>query len=163
MDLSELGLSDEQLEVVNKTIQSEGDKIRGKYSREVSELKNQLDQLKPVEKSDAEKAIEQRQKELEVKEQEIANKEKGYQLKEKLASNGLPAELAKYLNVGDDIDSLVKEVGGTLNNYFLNSGYKPSGHAKNEGITKEQFRKLSYAERTKLFDTNPELYKRLAE
>lgn len=162
MTLEELGLSKDQLEVIDKAIQSEGDKVRTKYSKEMSELKIQLETLKPTEKSEVEIALEKRQKDLELKEQEIANKEKAYSLKEKLASNGLPSELAKYLTVGDDVDSTIEELGGTLNNYFLNSGYKPNNHSKSEGITKDQFSKMSYGERSKLFDTNPELFKKLA-
>jgi hypothetical protein len=162
MNFEELGLTQEQIEAVNKAIQSEGDKIRGKYSRELGELKGELAKFKPTDKSDAEKALEQRQQELELKEREIANKERLYSVREKLTDKGLPSELAKYLNIGDDVDTFVEEFGGTLNNYFLNSGYKPTSHSKNEGITREAFKKMSYSERAKLFETSPELYKTLS-
>ena len=62
MNFEELGLTQEQIEVVNKALQSEGDKVRTKYSKELSELKGQLEQYKPADKSDAEKQLEQRQK-----------------------------------------------------------------------------------------------------
>ena len=162
MELQELNLTEEQLTVVNKAIQSEGDKIRTKYSTDMKELKEELAKYKPTEKSEAEKAIEERQKALELKEKEITDKEKSYAVKEKLIAKGLPTELAKYISVGDDVESTIEELGGTLNNFFLSNGYKPSNHTKSEGLTKEQFKKMSYAERTKLFDTNPELYKKLA-
>lgn len=161
MNFEELGLTQEQIEAVNKALQSEGDKIRTKYSKALNELKNELAKYKPVEKSDAEKALEQKQKELEAKELELTNKEKSYLIKEKLTAKGLPSELAKYISVGDDVDTTIEELGSTLNNFFLSNGYKPSNHAKNEGLTKEQFRKMSYAERTKLFETSPDLYKAL--
>ncbi len=156
MELTELGLSTEQLEVVNKAIQSETDRVRTDYSTKLKTANDELAKLKPVEKSDAEKALEKR-------EQEIAKKERDYLVKEKLASAKLPSELAKYLNIGDDVDTLVTELGGTLNNYFLENGHKPTNHSKNEGITKEQFKKMPYAERNQLFETNPELYKKLAD
>lgn len=161
MNFEELGLSQEQMDAINKAIQSETDKVRTDYSTKLKTVKDELDKFKPAEKSDAEKDLEQRQKELELKEQEIANKEKSYTVKEKLSAKGLPTELAKYISV-DNVDDAIEELGGTLNNFFLNNGHKPTGHAKNEGLTKEQFRKMSYGERTKLFDTNPELYKALA-
>lgn len=162
MNLEELNLTPEQLEVVNKTIQSETDKVRTDYSTKLKEVKGELEKFKPAEKSDVEIALEQKQKELELKERELANKEKSYTVKQKLSEKGLPSELAKYISIGDDIDATIEELGGTLNNYFLNGTYKPSNHTKNEGITKEQFKKMGYAERTKLLDTNPELYKKLA-
>lgn len=162
MELQELNLTEEQLAVINKAIQSEGDKVRTKYSTEMKELKEELTKYKPAEKSDAEKDIENRQKAIEMKEKEIANKEKSYVVKEKLIEKGFPTELAKYISIGDDVESTIEELGGTLNNFFLNNGYKPSSHTKSEGLTKEQFKKMSYSERTKLFETNPELYKKLA-
>ena len=162
MDLKELNLTDEQMEVVNKALQSEGDKIRTKYSKELSELKTELLKYKPAEKSDAEKSLEDKQKELELKEKELASKELSYTVKEKLSAKGLPSELAKYINVGDDVDATIEELGGTLNNYFLSGTYKPTKHNKNEGITKEQFKKMGYLERAKLLETQPELYKALS-
>lgn len=163
MELSELGLTPEQLETVNKAIQSEADKVRTDYSTKLKAANDELSKLKPVDKSDVEKALETRQLELEKKEKELANKERSYTVQEKLTEKGLPPTLAKYLNVGEDIDTAINELGGTLNNYFLENGFKPTNHPKNEGITKEQFGKMSYSEREKLFTTNPELYKRLTQ
>lgn len=162
MNFEELGLTEEQIEVVSKAIQSEGDKVRTKYSKELNELKSELNKYKPVEKTDAEKELEQRQKELEQKERELANKEKSYLIKDKLAEKGLPSELAKFINVNDDVETTIEELGGTLNNYFLKNNHIPSNHNKSEGITKEQFKRMSYVERAKLFETNPELYKILS-
>ncbi|WP_455714106.1 capsid assembly scaffolding protein Gp46 family protein [Anaerosporobacter sp.] len=162
MELQELNLTEEQMAIVNKALQSEGDKVRTKYSTEMKELKDELNQYKPIERSDSEKSMDKRLKALELKEQEIANKEKSYAVKEKLQAKGLPSDLAKYISVGDDVDSTIEELGGTLNNFFLSNGYKPSSHTKSEGITKEQFSKMSYAERAKLYETNPTLYKALA-
>ena len=162
MDFTELGLTQEQIETVNKAIQSETDKVRTDYSTKLKTVNDELAKFKPAEKSDVEKQLELKQKELEEKERELFNKELSYTIKEKLSAKGLPSELAKYISVGDDVDATIEELGGTLNNYFLNDTYKPSNHSKNEGITKEQFKKMSYMERNKLFETNPELYKKLS-
>ena len=159
MELTELGLSDEQLEVINKAIQSEGDKIRTKYSSEIKELKAKL----PVEiqKSEAEIQLETRLKALEDKEKELANKEKSLTVASKLKKKGLPEELASYLNLGDDIDKSIESVGATLGTYFLNNGNKPSNHTKQQPVTKEQFKKMGYGERAKLASENPTLYQAL--
>lgn len=162
MDLKELNLTDEQMEVINKTIQSETDKVRTDYSAKLRNVNEELSKYKPAEKSDAEKLLEEKQKELELKEKELANKELSYTVKEKLSAKGLPSELAKYINIGDDVDTTIEELGGTLNNYFLNGTYKPTKHNKNEGLTKEQFKKMGYLERAKLLETQPELYKALS-
>lgn len=159
MELTELGLSGEQLEVINKAIQSEGDKIRTKYSSEIKELKAKL----PVEtqKSEAEIQLETRLKALEDKEKELANKEKSLTVASKLKEKGLPEELASYLNLGDDIDKSIESVGATLGTYFLNNGNKPNNHTKQQSVTKEQFKKMGYGERAKLASENPTLYQAL--
>lgn len=162
MDFTELGLTPEQLETVNKAIQSETDKVRTDYSTKLKTVNDELAKYKPIEKSDIEKALEEKQKELEQKEKELTNKELSYTVKEKLSAKGLPSELAKYINVGDDVDATIEELGGTLNNYFLNGTFKPSNHNKSTGITKEQFKKMSYSERVTLLETQPELYKALS-
>lgn len=40
---------------------------------------------------------------------------------------------------------------------------KPSGSAVGEKVTKEQFDKMGYSERVKLFDSDPDLYKELSK
>jgi hypothetical protein len=162
MELSELGLSEEQLNNVKKLIQSEADKVRTDYSTKLKTANDELAKFKPAEKSDVEKALELKQKELADKEKELSEKEKSYKIKEKLSSKGLPSELAKFINVGEDTDATIDEFGTTLNALLLNGNYKPNNHNKSEGITKEDFKKMNYSERAKLLDTNPELYKKLA-
>ncbi len=159
MELSELGLTQEQLDVVNKAIQSEGDKIRTKYSADIKELKAKL----PIEtqKSEKEIELETRLKALEDKEKELATKEKSLTVANKLKEKGLPEELASFLNIGDDVDKAIESVGTTLGNYFLNNGNKPSNHTKQQGVTKEQFKKMGYSERAKLASENPTLYQAL--
>lgn len=134
-----------------------------KYSQEKKALEEELLKYKPKEKSDAEKELEAKMKELQEKENALLQKEREYKLQETLASNNLPKELAKYLN-GDDIETISKEVGAILNQHLLNNGYKPKDHKGNESvITKEKFKKMTYSEREKLYNENPELYKKLSE
>lgn len=162
MDLSELGLTEEQLVVVNKAIQSSADKVRTEYSMKLKTVKDELAKYKPADKSDAEKELEQKLNELTIKEQELLAKENAIKLKDKLTSKGLSSDLAKYLNVGDDVDTTIDEFTTILNSMVLDGTYKPSNHSKNDGITKEKFSKMNYIEKQKLYNTNPELYKKLS-
>lgn len=156
-------LSPEEFTELEKYIQSETDKVRTKYSQEKKALEEELLKYKPKDKTDAEKALEAKIKELQDKENALLQKEREYKLQETLQANNLPKELAKYLN-GDDIETISKEVGAILNQHLLNNGFKPNNHKSTETtITKEKFKKMSYSEREKLFNENPELYKRLSE
>ena len=81
----------------------------------------------------------------------------------KFKEKGLPEELASFINIGENIDEDVEKVGTALGSYFLNANYKPESHANNKGLTKEQFKRMSYVERAKLFQENNELYKALSK
>lgn len=161
MDIKELNLTDEQMALVQKYVQSETDKVRTDYSSKLKTVNEELAQYKPKEKSDAEKALEERISALEAKEKELANKEKAMTIANKLKEKGIPAELAQYLNVGDDVDKTIDEVGTVFGNYFLEGSNKPTNHNTYKGITKSDFQKMGYMERTKLFQENPTLYEAL--
>ena len=161
MELNELNLTEEQLASVQKLIQSETDKVRTKYSNELKTANEELAKYKPKEKTQEEKDLETRIRALELKEAEITAKEKKVQIKSKLEEKGLPTALADYLHLETDED--IDKVGGELANYFLENGAKPTNHAKSKPVTKEQFRKMSYAQRAQLFSDNPELYKALSK
>lgn len=161
MNIEELGLTEEQLALVNKYVQSETDKVRTDYSTKLRTANDEIAKLKPVEKSESEKALENRIAALEAREKEIANKERAMTIADKLKERELPAELAKYINVGDDVDKTIEELGSVFGNYFLNGTNKPGNHQTNKGITKQDFKKMSYAQRAKLFQENPTLYQAL--
>ena len=161
MELTEMNLTDEQLANVQKYVQSHEDRIRTDYSKRLKDANDELAKYKPVEKSDAEKALEDRISALEAKEKELANKEKAMTIANKLKEKELPEGLAQYLSVGDDVDKAIDEVGALFGNYFLNGSNKPSNHNTNKGITKKDFQKMGYMERTKLFQENPSLYEAL--
>ena len=161
MELTEMNLTDEQLANVQKYVQSHEDRIRTDYSKRLKDANDELAKYKPVEKSDAEKALEERITALEVKEKELANKEKAMTIANKLKEKELPEGLAQYLSVGDDVDKTIDEVGALFGNYFLSGSNKPSNHNTNKGITKKDFQKMGYMERTKLFQENPTLYEAL--
>ena len=73
MELKDLNLSDEQMALVSKYVQSETDKVRTDYSKKLKDANDEITRLKPVEKSESEKALEERISALEAREREIAN------------------------------------------------------------------------------------------
>lgn len=153
MELTELNLSEEQVQGVQAILQSEGDKIRTKYNKEIKELKEKL----PVEKTEQEIALEEKLKALEEREKAIEKQEQLNNLSKQLSDKGLNSELAKYLNVNEDtqLDEIFKLIVGDNSN-----SYKPSNHVDtgNGGINKEQFKNMTYSERTNLYNTDRELY-----
>lgn len=158
--LEELNLSEEQLEGVQKYIQSEGDKIRGKYSKQIKELESKL----PKEKTEEELAFEKRVAELETREKELAKKERLTTAKSVLTSKGLDSQLTDYLNFEgvEDLETYVDNIAKVVGKQA--KSYVPKGHEKADGnITKEQFSKMSYSERCNLYDTNPKLYEILSK
>ena len=161
MELKELNLTDEQVEAVTKYVQSETDKVRTDYSTKLKNANDELAKYKPVQKSESEIALEKRIAELEAKEKEVTDKERSIQISEKLKAKGLPQELAEFISVSDDVDKSINELGEAVGSYFLNSGYKPTGHESNKGLTKQDFAKMSYMERNKLYQEDPELFAQL--
>ena len=84
----------------------------------------------------------------------------------KLKGQGLDTSLAKYIENDDDIaffkDLIVNSVQAGIKEKLGNSNYKPSVSAGDvNSITKEQFNKMNYTEKLKLYNTNKELYDEL--
>ena len=163
MNIDELNLTDETKAQVEKLLQSETDRIRTEYSKKLKDVNEELSQYKPKEKSDSEKALEERIAKLEAREKELANKEQSMTLASKLKEKNLPTDLAKYLNVGEDMDKTIDEVGALFGNYFLDGSNVPSNHNTNKGITKKDFQKMGYAERAKLYAENLTLFEALSK
>lgn len=161
MKLEELqGFNEEQMEQIKKVIQGETDRVRTDY---VTKIKD-LEKFKPIDKTPQEIALEERLKTLEDREKAIQQQERQSQLQAKLQEKGLDSQLYKYLNVGDDADTFIEEFATVMNKTLLDGSYKPSTHKSNKDvITKEQFSNMGYFERTKLQETNPQLFSKLSE
>lgn len=158
-----MNLSEEQKTEVQKLLQSHEDRIRTDYSKKLKDAETELAKYKPQEKSESEKKLEERIAALEAKEQELANKEKAMTIAEKLKAKDLPQDLAKFLNVTDDMDSTIDELAKMFGGHFLDKTNKPANHATNRGVTKADFKKMSYAERAKIYQENPQLYEALSK
>lgn len=159
IDISELNLTDEQRESVQKLIQSAEDKVRTDYSKKLKDANDEIAKYKPVEKSEAEKALEARIAALESKEAELSKKEKDIALQAKLKERGLDPNLASYLNINEDNE---EEVLTGISNYFLGNSTVPTGHTESKGITKKEFSQMDYTQRMRLYQDNPALYKTLS-
>lgn len=145
-----LKLNEEQTELVKKFQQSCEDVIRTDYSKQLKAVNDELIKYKPVEKS-------AEQIELEQLRQELAETKFQKSLKE----IGVKDDLSKFLR--QDID--VEEFRGFYEQF--NTGLKdfvPNNKNINDtGITKELFRKMNIEERTKLYESSPELYDQLSK
>lgn len=160
MKLEELGLNEEQLSNITKLLQSETDRVRTEYVKQIKDL----EKFKPIDKTPQEIALEERLKALEDREKAIKQQERQSQLQAKLSEKGLDSQLYKYLNVGDDADTFIEEFATVMNKTLLDGSYKPSTHKSNKDvITKEQFASMGYFERSKLQETNPTLFSKLSE
>ena len=97
-----------------KKIKSAEDELHKKYSKQIEDLEAQIKKLSPVEKSEAEIALEKRIVALEKSEKEIADRERKIAVQEKLSANGLDKTLADYIKDDADVDKLSSLVDGGL-------------------------------------------------
>ena len=142
-----------------KRIQSETDKVRTKYSKEIKDLKAKIEELTPEQKSQTEIDLENRLKALEERERKI-------ELSESLAAQGLSTEFGGYLKDDTDIKTFSKFFKGIIDNEvskrIKSDNYKPDNHKTGDSITKEEFNKMGYAEKEKIFNENPDLFNYLS-
>ncbi len=184
MELTELGLNEEQLtgvntyleETLNAKLQSEGDKIRTKYNNEIKEYETKIGEYDttikdlqtkiPVDKTPEQIENERRFKALEDKEKENIKKEKMLDLQQKLSDKGLNKQLHKYLNIEgvEDLETYLGEIVEVIGKQAT-STYQPKKHVDtaNSNLTKADFLKMNYQQRTELYASNPELYKLLSK
>lgn len=141
----------------DKAIQSAEDRLRTSYSKQMKELQDKL----PKEKSKSEIDIETKIKALEDKQKEIDRKEKYLNLQDTLSSKNLPKELSDYLKDDIDMDKFESVVNTFVTNKTKSLGYNPTGHQTNDGVSKEQWNKMSYTEKAELFAKNPTLANKL--
>lgn len=127
--------------LLSRCVQSETDKVRTEYSRRLKSVQAELDSIKPKEKSDAEKALDEREATLNERECRFFCK-----------SVGIPEEYAVFFRPDADLEKLGKLFGSR-------GSYVPQAHKKSDGITKEQWQNLSYPEQERLFAQNPEIAK----
>lgn len=146
---------------VTKKIKSAEDELHKKYSKKIEDLEAQIKKLSPVEKSEAEIALEKRIAALEASEKDIADRERKIAVQEKLSANGLDKGLADYLKDDADIDALSSLVDGIIKGRMKENGYKPVDHSSDDKVTPEEFAKWPYSKKAEFAERHPEAYKRL--
>lgn len=146
----------------DKAIQSAEDKVRGKLSKEIKDLKEQIKELTPIEKSPAELDLEKRIKALEDAEKNLAEQKKKLDFQDTLASKGLDKSLADYMKEDADIDGIVNIIEEMVKSRMKSKGYVPSEHSSDEKVSPEEFKNMSYSQKVALMKSSPELYKRLS-
>lgn len=153
--VKEFNLNDEQKGTLEKFQQSTEDRIRTTYSEKIKGLEDELSKVKPKELTDDQKKIQELEAEL--------NQTK---FTNKLKTLGVSDELASYLRADIDIDKFSKFYDG-FKKTASNDGQENFVPSKNQnngaGITKEQFHKMSYDEKVKLYTENSELYSQLSQ
>ena len=160
-------------EEVMKLIQSESDKRTNQaLAKQKKQYEKQLS-LSKLDGDEREKA--ERENRITELEQMIAdmNVERNKsELKSVLSSRGLSAEFCDILQITDDIeasqanidklDRLFKAaVRAEVEKRLAGNAPKGNGGTASAEMTKDQARKMSMAERQKLYNSNPELYKKL--
>lgn len=146
----------------NKAIQSAEDKLRGKYSKEIKELKDKIQELTPVQKSQAEIDLENRIAALEESERNIAAQKRRLDVQENLSNKGVDKALVDYLKDDADVDALVNIIDGIVKSRMKSNGYVPTEHSSDEKVTPEEFKRMTYSQKVELSERSPELFKRLS-
>jgi hypothetical protein len=107
--------TEEQQQHINQLIADE----KAKWTKEVLEpVQQQVEKFKPLEKSDAEIALEQKQLELFEKEKILILKEKGL------------AEFGEFFNVQkiEDLDGQIEKFNNVLKEKKVDTSFKPNNH-----------------------------------
>ena len=112
------------------------------------------------------KQLKELQEQLETMKAEKAKSELLEANRNKLKGQGLDTSLAKYINSDEDItffkELISNSVQAGIKEKLGNSNYKPAASTGDvNSITKEQFNKMNYTEKLKLYNTNKELYDEL--
>lgn len=145
-----LKLNEEQAELVKKFQQSTEDVIRTDYSKQLKAVNDELVKYKPVEKT-------AEQKELETLRSEMKN----IQFKNSLREMGVPNDLGGFIDTRIDIEQVRQFFEGFGGMEKLKDFVPNNKNIGDTGVTKEQFKNMSYGEKAKLYTENAELYEQL--
>lgn len=141
----------------DKAIQSETDKVRTKYSKQVKELETRIKELEAKEEKKVPEKSE-KEIELEAREKALLARENAIAINQALSSKGMKVELADYLKDGVDVDQLSNVIDSMVSERMTAQGYVPSSHKTGKGMTKEEFFKMDMDKQEKFFRENPESF-----
>ena len=162
-------------EEVNKLLQAESDK------RVTAALKKQADRFEK-EKAEFEKLREmddaqkkeyefnKRVEELEAKEKEFVLTQNKLEASKVMAEHGLPISFVDYI-VAEDAETMMSNITAfetewkaAISDAVSKRLAQPAPKGSNvsqKGMTKEEFSKLTLAQQSEIYRTNPELYKQM--
>ena len=142
----------------DKAIQSETDKVRTKYSKQVKELETRIKELEAKEEEKKVPEKTEKEIELEAREKALLARENAIAINQALTSKGMKTELAEYLKEGVDVDQLSSVIDSMVSERMTAKGYVPSSHKTGKGMTKEDFYKMDMDAQEKFFKENPESF-----
>lgn len=160
---------------VQALLQREGDRrVSSALKKQQKEFERQTaeaDKLRDMDESQRkEYEYTQRLQELENKEREFAIAQNKLEATKVMANRELPIEFVDYI-VAEDAETMMENITAFERAFKsavadavakkIASPAPKTGSAKQTGMTKEEFRKLSVAQQTEIFRTNPELYKQM--
>lgn len=148
-------------EDVDKKVQSECDRLRTSYSKQIKNLEDKIKELTPVELSDTEKELNRRIEELEKSQKEVESQKAFLSLQDTLQGKGIDKALATFLKADVDVDAFVTAFNSAMKEVTKTTGYVPDSHNAGDKITAEEWGKMKYSEKEKISRENPELFKRL--
>lgn len=160
---------------VQALLQAESDRrvtsALSKQKKEFEKKQAEAEKLKAMDESQRkEYEYEQRLLQLEQKEKEFNLAQNKLEATKVLANRELPIEFVDYL-VAEDAETMMENIT-TFETAFkaavqdavakrISQSSPKVGAVKQTGLDKEGFKKMSFTERTRLYQTNPELYERL--
>jgi len=164
-------ISPELQALIDKQIQSATDRLRTDYTKQ---LKSKDDQLAILKKQSMtaeqirDQEIEDAKAELAKQRQDLAERENKLYAIDALAEVGMPNGFLPFVVTGDNEQTkqriaelkplFDKEVAAAVKVELAKSGKDYQRGSNNGPLTKEQFNSMSYQERVKLFNENPDLY-----
>ena len=160
---------------VQALLQREGDRrvtnALKKQQKEFEAKQAEADKLRAMDENQRkEYEYTQKLQELEQREREFTVAQNKLEATKVLANRELPIEFVDYI-VAEDADTMMENIN-TFERAFkaavadavakkIASPAPKGGSVKQTGMTKEEFRKLSVAQQSELFRTNPELYRQM--
>ena len=160
---------------VQALLQSESDRrVSSALKKQQKEFETKMAEAEKLKAMDENQRKEyeytQKLQELEQREREFTVAQNKLEATKVLANRELPIEFVDYI-VAEDADTTMENIN-TFERAFkaavadavakkIASPAPKGGSVKQTGMTKEEFRKLSVAQQSELFRTNPELYRQM--
>ena len=160
---------------VQALLQSESDRrVSSALKKQQKEFETKMAEAEKLKAMDENQRKEyeytQKLQELEQREREFTVAQNKLEATKVLANRELPIEFVDYI-VAEDADTMMENIN-TFERAFkaavadavakkIASPAPKGGSVKQTGMTKEEFRKLTVAQQSELFRTNPELYRQM--